>query len=196
MESPLRLLVVGVGGQGALTAARCLGAAAEAAGLDSRLGQLHGMAQRGGSVESTVVIGPGKSAFIGRGAADILLGLEPLEVLRARERMTPKTRVVMSTGKIVPHTLSQRGESYPDMDGILERVRAVAGELVTVDGPALTEQVGDARSLNMLMLGALAGLGALPFGGEVLWGAIKEMTRPSLHAANHKVFELGKEAVA
>ena len=78
----LAVLVVGVGGQGTLTAARVLGEAAMAEGLPVRLGQLHGMSQRGGSVESTVLIGPGRSAFLPRRGADVILGLEPLELLR------------------------------------------------------------------------------------------------------------------
>jgi indolepyruvate ferredoxin oxidoreductase beta subunit len=193
-REPFRLLLAGVGGQGILTAARCLGDAAVMAGQDVVIGQLHGMAQRGGSVRATVLIGPGLSSFIADGAADAVLALEPLEALRARPKMSPATRVVVNLGPVVPYTLAQQGREYPDVAQILAEVRAVAPELTTVDGPALVKAAGAARGLNVVMLGALAGLEVLPLASDTLWEAIASRL-PARHLdTSRRAFASGREA--
>ncbi len=191
-----KILVVGVGGQGVLTVARMVGDAALAAGLDVRVGQLHGMAQRGGSVEALVLIGPGQSTFIGDGEADVVLGLEPLETLRALPRMRRGTRVVVSAGKVVPFTMVRDGLQYPPLEQVYQQIRAVTSELHVVDGPALLEQARAPRSLNICMLGALANLDALPLAEPDLWAAVARRI-PAKHLdANRKAYQLGMAAVA
>ncbi|MBW2527955.1 MAG: indolepyruvate oxidoreductase subunit beta [Deltaproteobacteria bacterium] len=192
---PLRILVVGVGGQGVLTIARFLGEAALSVELDVRLGQLHGMSQRGGSVEATVLLGPGSSSFIGPGEADVVLGLEPLEALRARPRMSRATRVVVNLGRVVPYPLAMQGRPYPPLEGVLAEIRDVCGRLVEIDGPEVCADVGSARALNVVMLGALAGLSVLPFDADALRQAIADRSPARLAATNRKAFDLGLEAV-
>ncbi|MFQ5655770.1 MAG: 2-oxoacid:acceptor oxidoreductase family protein, partial [Planctomycetota bacterium] len=128
------ILLAGVGGQGVLTAAQIIGRAALAAGLDGMVGQLHGMSQRGGSVEASVVIGAGKSAFIRDRGADAVLGFEPLEALRVSPRVAPHARVVVNTGRIVPFSIVKGGGEYPPLGEILERLGAAAGSVRTIDG--------------------------------------------------------------
>ncbi|HUU01808.1 MAG TPA: 2-oxoacid:acceptor oxidoreductase family protein [Myxococcota bacterium] len=190
----LRLLVVGVGGQGVLTAARLLGEAAMQADIEVMVGQLHGMSQRGGAVECSVVIGSGKSSYIGTGGADVVMALEPLEALRALPMMSARTRVVVNLGKIVPYSLAIQGKDYPSIAGILASVEETASRPYTVDGPALTGHVGLPRALNVVMLGALAGLGLLPFGDEILWQTIEKKIPERFVAANRRAFELGRGA--
>ena len=191
-----KILVVGVGGQGVLTVARMVGDAAMAAGLDVRVGQLHGMAQRGGSVEALVLLGPGQSTFIGDGEADVVLGLEPLETLRALPRMRPTTRAVISSGKVVPFTMVRDGLQYPALDEVYAQIRAVAPALHVVDAPALLEQARAPRSLNICMLGALASLDVLPVSEPDLWAAVEKRIPPKHLDANRKAYELGMAAVA
>jgi indolepyruvate ferredoxin oxidoreductase beta subunit len=186
-----KILVAGVGGQGALSAARFLGEAALETQLQVNVGQLHGMSQRGGSVEASVIIGPGHSSHIGNFEADIVLGLEPLEVLRALPKIDADTRVVTNTGQIVPFSLAIQGVPYPPVKETLGKIREVTGHLVEVDGPALTKKVGVPRTLNVVMLGALAGLKLLPFGDETLWKAIAKKCPPRFLDANRQAFELG-----
>lgn len=194
-SSRFKLLLVGVGGQGVLTAARFLGEAALASDREVVLGQLHGMSQRGGSVESTVLIGPGESSFIGPGQADAVLALEPLEALRARSRMSSRTRVVVNTGKVVPFTLAQQGRDYPDLEGILEDIRAVTSHVTTVDGPAVVTEVGNPRVLNITMLGALAALDLLPLPEGALLATVEKLSPSPYLVPNRRAFELGMEAV-
>lgn len=189
----LRLLIVGVGGQGVLTAARILGEAALAEGVPVVVGQLHGMSQRGGSVESTVLFGPWRSSLFGGGSVDVLLALEPLEALRALPRISKHTRVVVSVGTITPFLLTQTGQPYPGVDGILAKLRNSAGTLLAVDGPAIAESAGSARSLNAAMLGALAALDVIPVTREAIERAI-ERVNPN-HAAGRRAFSLGGQTV-
>lgn len=191
----LKLLVVGVGGQGALTAARFLGEAALAAGQEVMVGQLHGMSQRGGAVECSVLLGAGQSSYVADGEADVVLGLEPLEVLRALPRLSPATRVIVNSGRIVPFVLASQGIPYPPIAEILARVREVTGHVFEVDGPALVAKVGVPRTLNVVMLGALAGLGMLPFDPDLLWQAVERKSPPRFVAKNRQAFALGRAAV-
>jgi len=152
------------------------------------------MSQRGGSVESTVLVGPGHGGFIESGSADVVVGLEPLEVLRARDRMYGETVVIVSVGRIVPPTLAQKGVGYPPVDDILAGVRAVAKHVIAIDGPALIQKLGAPRVLNIVLLGVLAGLDVLPFGEETLWAAIEQRSPGRWLEPNQRAFALGREA--
>lgn len=191
----MKILVVGVGGQGALTAARFLGEACLASGLEVMVGQLHGMSQRGGSVECSVLVGPGKSTFIGEGEADLLVALEPLEALRALPRLRAESSVLVNLGIIVPFSLAMTGAPYPPVSEILASLRAVTPRVFEVDGPTLVKQVGVGRTLNVVLLGALAGLGVLPFGPDTLWQAVARHSPSRFLEANRRTFALGMEAV-
>jgi len=192
----LRLLVVGVGGQGALTAARFAGEACLHAGHEVMVSQLHGMSQRGGSVECAVLIGAGESAFVGDGQADVVLALEPLEALRARPQMSAETTVVVSRGTIVPFPLAQRGESYPPVDGILDQLREVTPRVHELDAATLAQRAGAPRSLNAVMVGALGALELLPVTAEALLEAVSLGSPARFRDINRRAFELGGEAIS
>ena len=188
----LSVLVVGVGGQGAITAARIVGEAATSAGLSVRVGQLHGMSQRGGSVESTVVIGPGQSAFLPLRGADLVLALEPLELLRARPKMHERSRVLASRGRIVPTPMALSGADYPAVDDLFAQLRPLVDQLVVVDGPAIA---GSAGALNAAMLGVLGALDWLPFDGGALLDQL-ERRSPAKHLeSNRRAYAAGREAM-
>jgi indolepyruvate ferredoxin oxidoreductase beta subunit len=191
-----KLLVVGVGGQGVLTASKFLGNAAFQGGLEVNVGQLHGMAQRGGSVECSVLIGPGRSSWVSDRSADAVLGLEPLEVLRAIQKISPATKVVLNLGRVVPLSLAIKDETYPPMEAVLSSIRQATENLYLVDGPSLVRKTGVPRTLNVVMLGALAGLGILPFDPDQLWAAIEKKSPEQFLAPNKMAFDLGMGAVA
>ncbi len=190
-----RILVVGVGGQGVLTIARLLGEAALAQGIAVRVGQLHGMAQRGGSVEASVVLGEGEGCFIGPGEADLLLGLEPLEALRALPRLAPGATVLLNTGRVVPFTLVMRGAAYPPPQEILRPLQEAAAAVHPLDAPALLEQLDAPGALNLLMLGALVGLGLLPLDEAEVWAAAERRLPARLREGNRAAFLSGREAL-
>ncbi|HJP01995.1 MAG TPA: 2-oxoacid:acceptor oxidoreductase family protein [Planctomycetota bacterium] len=159
-----RLLIVGVGGQGVISLARLVGQAALEEGLDVRVGQLHGMSQRGGSVEATVALGAGETAFVSRGQADVLLALEPLEAARAAPRLAPGCLVwIERTPIAVPGV-----RALPGPDELLAPVTAVTERVYRMDAGAAARDAGAPRSANVVMLGAVAASGALPIGPDAL----------------------------
>jgi indolepyruvate ferredoxin oxidoreductase beta subunit len=196
MASPFRLVLVGVGGQGCVTAGRAVGSAAVAEGLDARVGELHGLSQRGGSVQCTVVIGPGRTSRVERGQADAVVALEPLEALRARPFVSDRTHVLVAAGRIVPFLLTLGGESYPSIEAIVDRLRRTANEVLLVDASALADEAGSSQALNVVMLGALAASEMLPYSGEALALAVDRTSPARSFEINHRAFALGREAAA
>jgi len=187
----VQVLVVGVGGQGVLTAAQVLASAAHAVGHPVVVGQLHGMSQRGGSVECTVRLGDVHTSQLIGQFADVVLGFELLETLRAAERIGRSTVVVTSLSRIVPSTVTLGSAQYPTSEEILEQLSARARSVCTLDGPELARQAGQTRSLNAVLLGALVGVGALPLSAESVALALEERCAARFSQANRRAFELG-----
>jgi len=192
-EKRVSMLLVGVGGQGLLTSARILGDAAHAAGQPVVVGQLHGMSQRGGSVECSVLFGPGQSSYLSR--ADVVVGFEPLETLRALPRMRQETKVLVNSGQFVLPTLVRDKKPYPPLTSILADIREVAKEVVVIDGPSALTKVGSLRTINIFMLGALVSRGLLPFDRAILWTAVERRCSPGLLEANRTAFALGCSSI-
>lgn len=196
-----RIAIAGTGGQGVVTAARVLCDVFVELGHHVVSSQLHGMAQRGGSVQSSVMIDCGISPVIARGAADFVLGLEPVETARALPLMSRRTRVFMNTVPVVPFVLAQRyvlekpGADYPDVSGLIEQVRAVAGQVHPFDATKLATEAGSARTLNVLMLGCLLATEALPCTPARFWESVSRIVPAPLVEANTGAFLAGVAAV-
>ncbi len=191
-DQPSRILVVGVGGQGVLVAARVIGNGARFAGLAVHVGQIHGMSQRGGSVESTIVIGENHTSFIGPGEADVVLGFEPLETLRALNRMNENTRVIINTQPVNLTTMSFRGESYPPIEDIVARISKVTPHIALVDALPIAREAGQPRCMNVVMLGVLDGLGRLPYEVQYLEQATEHQSPPAFVDMNKRALRLGQ----
>lgn len=167
-----RILTVGTGGQGVLTAAHLLSRFFVARGHEVVSGQLHGMAQRGGSVQSSVMVDAGISPVIARGKADFVLGLEPIECARALHFVSPRTTVFMNRAMVTPFVVAQdqiRGRNDggpPRLDELEDAIRTATSHFQAFDASALAAEAGSVRTLNMVMLGALFGSGSLPYTPE------------------------------
>jgi indolepyruvate ferredoxin oxidoreductase beta subunit len=189
-----RIALAGTGGQGVLTAARVLCDVFTRLGHEVVSGQLHGMAQRGGSVQSSVMVDAGISPVIPGGAADFVLGLEPAETARALPLMSPATLVFMNVVPVVPYVLTQRlvreqpQAGYPDVDDLVQRVRAVAGEVHAFEATAVAIEAGSLRTLNMVMVGCLLGAGTLPCTADRFWETVTGTIPPPLADANTRAF--------
>ena len=188
-----RLLVVGVGGHGVLSTARVLGTAGMKAGLEVRVSQHHGLAQRGGSVEASLVVGPGESGFVSRAEADVVLALEPLEGQRAIPRMSSKTVVVVEPNRIIPYSLTSRGEMGPSLDSILEEISRITSRVLVVNATEAAREAGSSRALNVAMLGVVSGLGILPIPAESIVAVLEELGHSALEQVNVMAFERGRE---
>lgn len=190
----LRIYCTGVGGQGTLLATRLLGEAAMAAGYPVQVAETHGMAQRGGVVESTVVLGTLASPIISLGEADILLGFEILETFRSLNRCHSGSLVVTNTGVNVPYTVATGQTTYPPVEQMLALIRAHTARLIALDGNALAQQAGSALAVNMVLLGALISSDRVPFSVATFEQIIASRTPKAHQETNLKAFRLGHEA--
>jgi indolepyruvate ferredoxin oxidoreductase, beta subunit len=189
-QTRLRIFMTGVGGQGTLTATTLLARAALAAGLPVTSGEIHGMAQRGGVVESTLLIGC-KSPKIGPGEADILLGFEPLETLRALPYLKGGGLVLSSTEPLAPLSVATGKEKSPDVEDIKARVSAACGQARFLPCRTLGLQAGAVQSGNIALLGALCAMNALPFGLDVVAATIRATMKPKVAEVNLLALDLG-----
>ena len=192
MQKRMRIFFTGVGGQGTLTATTLLARTALEAGLDVVAGEVHGMAQRGGVVESVMLLGGWRSPKLDYGEADVLLGFEPLETLRALPYLQPGGAIFSSSDPLPPLSVSLGKAEYPDMQHIMEKARQVAGQCHFVPCRELGLQAGSVQSGNTVLLSVVCASGVLPFGVDALEAAIKKFLPPKLQESNLKALELGK----
>ena len=186
------ILISSVGGQGGITLARILSNAAMKRGLNVRVGETLGMAQRGGSVSSHVRIGSqvyGPS--ISRGGANVVLSLEPAEALKAIEYIGKQTKVIVNTAPTVPSSVVLGQSKYPKLDDIVATLKEATDEVYTLNATGLAREAGTTRSLNVVALGAYMALGE-----DVLtFKSVKAVIAASVPARyleqNMKAFELG-----
>ena len=192
MQKRMRIFFTGVGGQGTLTATTLLARTALEAGLDVVAGEVHGMAQRGGVVESVMLLGGWRSPKLDYGEADVLLGFEPLETLRALPYLQPGGAIFSSSDPLPPLSVSLGKAEYPDMQHIMEKARQVAGQCHFVPCRELGMQAGSVQSGNTVLLSVVCASGVLPFGVDALEAAIKKFLPAKLQESNLKALELGK----
>ena len=189
-----RLIIVAVGGQGNLLASKVLGEAALISGVPVRMSEIHGMAQRGGVVESAIVFGEAESSIISDNEADILLGFEPAETLRAINRCNKNTIVITNTATLPPFTVSIGKGVYPPMETIKTLLQEKCKSLVAIDAMKIAREAGTPMSVNIVLLGALVQSGRLGFSKENLIEAIRRRTKKDFLDMNIKAFEMGFEA--
>jgi len=189
-----RIVFVGVGGQGNILASRLVGEACVAAGIPAVVSEIHGMAQRGGIVETDVVIGDATSPIVSGGEADVLIGFEPSETLRSLNKCNENTVVITNVKPLPPFTVAIGQGTYPDIDGALALIKARVRSLISLKGDELAERAGNPLSLNMVMLGALIGSGVIPLEEGVLKETIAKSTKQAFLESNLKAFDLGVSA--
>ncbi len=186
-----RVFLTGVGGQGTLLATMVLAEAAIYAGHNVLASEVHGMAQRGGVVESTVMIGDIKSPIISDGEADVLLGFEPVETYRAMRNCSADSVVISNTVPVAPYSVAIGKGSYPDVEKLFAFIQSRVQKLITLDARALALQAGAVVSANTVMLGALAMSGVLPIPREAFEEIIRTKTKKKFVETNLKAFDLG-----
>jgi len=190
----VRIFFTGVGGQGTLLATRFVGEAALEEGLAVLMSEIHGMAQRGGVVESSVVIGNGLSPTIADGEADIVVAFEPLEAARALPKCNPKSIVITGITPILPFTVTIGQSAYPDRDSLFGMIRPLVSKLLEVDADGIAKSSDAQRSSNVVMIGVLAGTGLLPISRGSWERALKKLLPENLIDQNLRAFESGFKA--
>ena len=195
-DARLRIYFVGVGGQGTLTATNLLARAALDAGIEAVGGEVHGMAQRGGVVESALLLGGWRSPRVDHGEADILLGFEPLETLRGLPYLRQGGAVFSSSDPLAPLSVALGQAAYPSLDRIRAEVAEVAAKAWFLPCRSLGREAGSVQSGGTVLLGAACASGLLPLGFDDLAGAIRRHLPAKIQAVNLAAAELGRVAVA
>jgi len=191
-----RLVIVAVGGQGNLLASSVLGEAALLCGIPLNMSEIHGMAQRGGVVESSLVFGDAKSTIISDGEADVLVGFEPAETLRALPKCNADTVVITNLAPLMPFTVNIGQGVYPDLKQLQELIRQKTARLIAFNAAALAKEAGNSLAVNMVLLGALIQTAVLPLSVEEVKKAMKTKTKKAFLDSNLKAFDLGFSAAA
>lgn len=184
----MNVLIVGVGGQGTLLASRVLGAMATVMGADCKLSEVHGMSQRGGSVVTHVRIGSDiAAAIVSPGEADFVLAFEKLEALRFSYYVKPDGVILVNDQEIMPMPVITGAEGYPT--DIYERIAAAGHKYFKVPALELAEQAGNSKSVNIVLIGALAKMNGIPY--ETVEAAVKATVPAKFLAVNLKALQLG-----
>ena len=191
---PKRLVIVAVGGQGNLLASSVLGEAALLNDIPLHMSEIHGMAQRGGVVESALVFGDATSTIISNGEADLLVGFEPSETLRALNKCNPNTVVITNLAPLMPFTVNIGQGVYPDLKELQELIRKKTAKLIAFNAAELAKAAGNVLSVNMVLLGALIQTGILPLTVDNVKEAMQRKTKQQFLDSNLKAFELGYSA--
>ena len=191
-----RLVIVAVGGQGNLLASSVLGEAALLTGIPLHMSEIHGMAQRGGVVESSLIFGDAESTIISDGEADILVGFEPAETLRAIGKCNANTVVITNLAPLMPYTVNIGQGVYPDLKELQDLIRGKTSKLIAFNAASLAKEAGNPLSVNMVLLGALTQTGVLPLSLEEVKEAMRSKTKKAFLDSNLNAFDLGFTAAA
>ena len=195
------IIVTGVGGQGSVLLSHIIAEAAlkeHGEKYNVRVGETFGAAQRGGAVASHVRIGEAvHGPLTGKGAAHLIIALEPLEALRLGvPYLSPTGTVVMSTAIQPPVDVKVGAADYPPVESIVEALGGLGERVVSFDAAELAREAGSIKVLSMVMLGAAFASGMLPFSTETLRGVIADKVPPDTVDMNLAAFNAGEKAFA
>ena len=191
MNNTKNVMIVGVGGQGSLLASKLLGRLLLTKGYDIKVSEVHGMSQRGGSVVTYVRFGDKVySPIIDKGEADFIISFELLEAARYTEYLKRDGRIITNTQQVNPMPVITGAASYPEE---LDTKMAAAGiNLDAFDALALAEEAGNAKAVNLVLLGRLSKY--FDFTDEEWMRAIEESVPAKFLELNKKAFALGRNA--
>ncbi len=188
MAKITNIMIVGVGGQGSLLASRILGNLFIAQGLDVKLSEVHGMAQRGGSVVTYVRAGENvASPIIEKGEADTIISFEELEAARYLPWLKKGGQIIVNTQQIPPMPVLTGAAAYPS--DLIDSIKAKGVETYAFDAIDTALQLGNPKAANVALLGAAAKV--IGFDKECWIEAIKQTVKPKFIELNLKAFEEG-----
>ncbi|SMB93248.1 indolepyruvate ferredoxin oxidoreductase beta subunit [Desulfonispora thiosulfatigenes DSM 11270] len=189
MNNITNILIVGVGGQGTILASRVLSRVAQSLGQDVKVSEIHGMAQRGGSVVTQVRFGSEvASPIIQKGQADIILAFERLEGLRWLPYLKKEGKIIVNDQRIDPMPVISGNAIYPE--NIAEKIESRANKLILVDALEKATLSGNAKAVNVVLLGVLSKI--LEIDHEIWLDVLKNTVPPKFLEANINAFEAGR----
>ena len=184
------IIIAGIGGQGVVTCGSLISKAAIHKGLNAIMSEIHGLAQRGGSVSVEVRLGDVHGPIISNGEGDLLIGLEYMEGIRNIPRMKDGSTVILSLEKLTPVSLSIKGEEYPNLDKILNDA-AKRLNIYEIDAETIATEAGDKRTSNSVIMGFISALDIMELNNEDFINAIDSTFSDKTMLINHRAFELG-----
>lgn len=185
------ILIVGVGGQGTILASRILSYLAQEEGHDVKVSEIHGMAQRGGSVVTQVRMGQKVySPLIAEGQADIILAFERLEALRWLHYLKNGGTIIINDQAIEPVPVLMGLQEYPD--NIVDRIKQKVPDTIAIDALSLARQCGNDKASNVVLMGVLAR--KMGFAKEKCIRALEEKVPAKFLDLNKNAFEKGWNA--
>ena len=183
----MKIMIVGVGGQGTLLASRILGNAVTEAGFDVKLSEVHGMSQRGGSVVTYVKFGKKVySPIIDKGEADIILAFECLEAYRALPWLKKGGKMIVNDQKINPMPVIIGAAEYPE--DIIEKLTSVC-DVAHINALDMAEKAGSIKAVNVVLIGVMAKNTDIPY--EKWVSAVKNTVPEKFVEINLKAFDEG-----
>jgi indolepyruvate ferredoxin oxidoreductase beta subunit len=190
MKESYDIMIVGIGGQGTILASNILGEACLIEGRSVQGAETHGMAQRGGSVESHIRIDGRFGPLIAPGTADILIGFDLLEGLRYSHYLKEGGQFVINRRMVIPTSVFVQGLAVPQEEEIVARLSD--HEFCLLDANAIARDAGSSLSVNVVMLGAASP--HIPLAEKSLLTAVQRLVPPNTVAINTRAFELGRAA--
>ncbi|MEA2086838.1 MAG: indolepyruvate oxidoreductase subunit beta [Candidatus Caldatribacteriota bacterium] len=195
MKNIYKIQLIGVGGQGTIKASTIIGEAAMKKGLNVVMSEVHGMAQRGGTVVTEFKIGEAYSPLIEKGAADLMIAFEPAEALRALNKANKESFVIVNSSPIVPFTVSLGISEYPELSSVFEELKTKIRNLLIIDAQKIAKEAGSIISENMVLLGAAVATPNFPIEKDLIIQSMKENLPPKSIETNLRAFEMGFEEV-
>jgi len=187
----INVTIVGVGGQGVVSAGMIIGTATTKRNINTVMSEIHGMAQRGGIVSVDLRIGNAYGPIVPQGKIDLLIGFEALETIRALGKAGKNTTVIMNTEKIIPITVSFGEGKYPDVESVIKDL--AIKNFIGIDAVSLAKEAGNYQSINMVMIGAAIATNILPVDEEDIENAIKSIFPAFTWESNMKALRLGMD---
>ena len=190
MRETKGIMIVGVGGQGTLLASRILGHVLMGEGYDVKMSEVHGMSQRGGSVVTYVKYGDRvASPLVDKGEADYILAFERLEAARWLSYLKKDGKLILNDQRISPMPVITGAMEYPE--NIVEKIESKGVNLISCDALAMALEAGNAKSVNVVLIGVLSALTEFP---EDIWQkALEACVKPKFLELNKKAFTFGRD---
>ncbi|MFQ6123966.1 MAG: indolepyruvate oxidoreductase subunit beta [Candidatus Heimdallarchaeota archaeon] len=198
MTDPLNIVIAGVGGQGNIVAARVLAAAAVREGMFATVGETYGASQRGGSVTSQVRLSATREygPLIPANRGHVVVGFEPSETARVIPILAnAHTEIIVNDRPVYPVSVLVGDSEYPAVEELVARMGALVAKVRCIPATEMAKEAGDAKAMNMVMIGALVGTGRVPVKEETFSTVFEELFQGKALEVNKKAFRLGMIAL-
>jgi indolepyruvate ferredoxin oxidoreductase beta subunit len=188
MDLSYKILVAGVGGQGVVYLTNLLVKSALLANLPVATSEIHGLAQRGGSVTAGVTLGDNSFGFLEKGGVDLLLGLEPLEAQRCVSYLHHKSIAIIDNNRILPYSVNSGNSTYPDIEKFIHYLKENISNVIYIKNKP--DNV-DSIYMNIYVLGKACSERQFPIQAEFVESAIRELVKNDNEEKSLEVFRLG-----